>query len=355
MAYISFQPHDHFNTKLYTGNAGTNAITGVGFQPDWLWVKARNRTDSHRLIDVLRGTNTWKTNTASSEADASGDGFTSLDSDGFTLNGSGGGGEFNASGGTFAAWNWKAGGAGSTNTDGNMNTTVTVSANTTAGFSIIKWTGSGNTVNNTIGHGLGVAPKWVMVKNLTDAQAGTIGNHTIGWTKALDISSSGVENSSSTYWNNTAPSSSVVTLGSSGDTNGTGDSMIAYCFTEKNGFSRFGKYMGNGNANGTYVHLGFKPAMFLTKRNDGGAENWNIYDNKRGGDGAMRKVLYADTNDDEENKTGGIDFLASGVKMRGTDGAFNGSGYSYEFMAFAEEPLVSSNGIAATAGFAKIG
>ena len=339
MAYITFQPNDYFNTKLYTGNASTNAITGVGFQPDWLWVKSRSRTDSHRLIDVLRGTNTWKTDSASAESDASGDGFTSLDSDGFTLNGSGGGGEFNANSGTFAAWNWKAGGAGSSNSDGSI--TSTVSASTTAGFSIVKWTGNA-TSGATIGHGLGVAPKWVMVKNLPDAQAGTLSLTEVGWTKALDISSTGASNSSTSYWNDTAPSSSVVTLGSSNDTNGTGDSMIAYCFAQKTGFSKFGSYTGNGSADGSFIYTGFKPAFIMQKKSSA-SSNWVIYDSKRDTSNVVTKELMPDSNNAEGTNTN-IDILSNGFKQRANYEYTNNSGATYIYMAFAEEPLVANVG-----------
>ena len=161
MAY-SINAKDYFNIVTYTGNAGTNAITGVGFQPDFTWIKARSRTDNHVLVDALRGTNRLRSNTTDNQADISGDGFTSLDSDGFTLNGSGGGGEFNANSATFVSWNWKAGGSGSSNSDGSI--TSTASVNSTAKTSIVKWTGTGS--NATIGHGLGVAPSVVMCKRL---------------------------------------------------------------------------------------------------------------------------------------------------------------------------------------------
>ena len=170
MAYITFQPKDHFNTVLYTGNASTNAVTGVGFQPDWLWIKSRSRTDNHVILDVLRGTNRIRSNSTGAQADISGDGFTSLDSDGFTLNGSGGGGGTNANSATFVAWNWKAGGAGSSNSDGTVTSGATVSANTTAGFSI--GTATMNSSGSwTVGHGLGVTPAVVLVRG-----AGTTSN-----------------------------------------------------------------------------------------------------------------------------------------------------------------------------------
>ncbi len=242
---------------------------------------------------------------------------------------------------------------GSSNTDGSINTTYT-SVNTTAGISISKFIGTG--ANATVGHGLGVAPAMYMVKKLEGTGSWGVYHKGLGATKAmfLDLNDSGGTHID--YWNNTEPTSSVFSVGTSSTMNYNGQNMIAYAFAEVKGYSKFGKYTGNGNANGARIYTGFKPAFFLCKdTSTGTSENWNMFDNKRGGDGAIRKVLYSDTNDDEENKTGGMDFLSNGVKMRGTDGAFNGSNKEYIYWAFAEHPLVSSNEIPATAGLAVLG
>ena len=346
MAYISFDPRTKFNIKLYTGTGSAASITGVGFQPDWVWVKDRSAANSHQLSDVLRGaTKTWFTDAAVAE-NTDAQRLTSFDSDGFSI---GTNSSWNTSSNNYVAWNWKAGGAGVTNTDGNMNTTVTVSADTTAGFSIIRWTGSGNTIYNTIGHGLGVAPKWVMVKNLTDAQAGTYSLTELGWTKAFDISSTGASNSSTTYWNDTAPSSSVVTLGSSNDTNGTGDSMIAYCFAEKTGFSKFGKYTGNGNVNGPFVYTGFKPALVLVQ-GDFGSDSTKMWDHKRPGYNLINNWLEADDNQAEGTGSNQIDIVSNGFKIRNTNTAGNTNNGAIYYMAFAAAPLVGSNDTPAVAG-----
>ena len=238
MSYITFQPHDYFNTKLYTGNAGTNAITGVGFQPDWLWVKARNRNDNHRVIDVLRGTNAFKMNESNAQNDVSGDGFTSLDNDGFTLNGSGGGGEFNANSGTFAAWNWKAGGAGSANNDGS--TASTVSASPTSGFSVVTHTGTGGAT--TIGHGLNATPRVIFTKMTSGSNNTFVQQPILGgsWTSNNYISittDNGAASASSSTIINAVANSTISFAGSDDWVNGSGGTYIHYVFAEKNGFS----------------------------------------------------------------------------------------------------------------------
>ena len=344
MAYISFDPRTKFNIKLYTGTGSAASITGVGFQPDWVWVKDRSASNSHQISDVLRGaTKTWFTDAAAAET-TDAQRLTSFDSDGFSI---GTNSSWNTSSNNYVAWNWKAGGAGVTNTDGNMNTTVTVSADTTAGFSIIRWTGSGNTTYNTIGHGLGVAPKWVMVKNLTDSQAGTIGTSQLGWGNALDISSSGGSNASTTYWNDTAPSSSVITLGSSGDTNGTGDDMIAYAFAQVKGFSAFGRYVGNGDTSGPQVYCGFRPAFVLFKKESGSAADWQLWDNKRDTHNPIEKALHPQiTNTASADQD--IHFTANGFKIKSSANHINEGAYSFHYMAFAAAPVVGSNGIPST-------
>jgi hypothetical protein len=339
MAYISFQPKDYFNTLLYTGNASTNAVTGVGFQPDWLWVKSRSRTDNHRVIDALRSTNSIQPNQTNAQADVSGDGFTSLDSDGFTLNGSGGGGEFNANSATFASWNWKAGGAGSSNSNGSI--TSTVSASTTSGFSVVKWTGSGS--NATIGHGLGVAPKVVITKSLAASQEWCVGSDVLGWGNYLFLNETSASQSGSVYWQSTAPTSNVFSVGTAGPTNSSSGDLIAYCFTEKSGFSRFGSYTGSGSGN--HIYTGFKPAWLMVKKTSG-TDAWIIVDNKRDVDNPVSNYLLANSN--AQNASGlTYDFLSNGFAFN--DSSQNTSSATYFFMAFAEHPLVSSNGVPATA------
>ena len=356
MAFINFQPKDYFNTVLYTGNASTNAITGVGFQPDWLWVKSRSRTDNHRLIDVLRGTNSIQSNQNNAQADVSGDGFTSLDSDGFTFNGSGGGGEFNANSGTYAAWNWRAGNSqGSSNTDGTINTTYT-SVNTTAGFSISTYTGNA-TQGATVGHGLGAAPKMIIIKSTTNAEAWVVGhqhmNATNPWDYYLHLHENTAKGQNNNRFGNVTPTTSVFTLGNEDQVNSSSKSYVAYCFAEKKGFSKFGEYSANGNTDGPFIYCGFKPAFVMIKSHSNNSSNWVMLDNKRsttGGSNVMDKWLYANSNEAEADQSSNpTDFLSNGFKLRNNGAYLNGSGRSYIYMAFAEEPLVSSNNIPATA------
>tara|TARA_Y100001937_G_scaffold21044_1_gene29590 strand:- start:31 stop:1098 length:1068 start_codon:yes stop_codon:yes gene_type:complete len=354
MAFINFQPKDYFNTVLYTGNASTNAITGVGFQPDWLWVKSRSRTDNHRLIDVLRGTNSIQSNQNNAQADVSGDGFTSLDSDGFTFNGSGGGGEFNANSGTYAAWNWRAGNSqGSSNTDGTINTTYT-SVNTTAGFSISTYTGNA-TQGATVGHGLGAAPKMIIIKSTTNAEAWVVGhqhmNATNPWDYYLHLHENTAKGQNNNRFGNVTPTASVFTLGNEDQVNSSSKSYVAYCFAEKKGFSKFGSYTGNGNADGAFIYCGFKPAFIMCRFiGSGNGYDWIMYDNKRPGYNVTQNILEANTSDTENTDANfKCDFLSNGFKFRGTESNVNDNGASYIYSAFAEEPLVSSNEVPATA------
>ena len=344
MAFITFQPSDYFNTVLYTGNGSTQSITGVGFQPDWLWIKPRSSANRHTLYDVLRGTNSISSDSNAAQVDRSADGFTSLDSDGFTLNGSGAGGDTNYNSRTHVAWNWKAGGAGSSNTDGTINTTST-SVNTTAGFSISTYTGTGSAA--TVGHGLGVAPKWIIMKNLDDSSGHFWVYHaSTGEGNRLLLNLTNASGANTDFMNNTAPTTSVFSVKNESN-NTSGNNIIAYCFAEKTGFSKFGSYTGNGDADGAFVYTGFKPAFLIVKRSSA-VEDWKMFDNKRPGYN-LTNLRLKPNDTASEASSGGFDFTSNGFKARSTDAAENASGSTYIYMAFAEEPLVSSNNIPATA------
>ena len=342
MAYISFQPSDYFNTVLYTGNGSTQSITGVGFQPDWTWIKERGSSNNHELYDAVRGATKRIFSDATNAEDTNSTGLTAFGTDGFTLGGAGG---TNNNSDTYVAWNWKANGAGSSNTDGTINTTYT-SVNTTSGFSISTYTGTG--ANATIGHGLGVAPKVVIIKNLARTENWLVGHSSIGFTKFLSLDVTNAAQTTSNRFNDTAPTSTVFSVGTADGSNKSGDSFIAYCFAEKTGFSKFGKYIGTANNDGPFLFTGFKPAFVLVKiYSDGGS--WYIYDNKRGPFNVNDSYLRPNSSNAET--TGAsfarMDFLSNGFKLRDNQN-LNGS-YNYIYMAFAEEPLVSSNGVPATA------
>jgi hypothetical protein len=270
MAYINFDPQDYFNTKLYTGTGASNAITGVGFQPDFVWLKRRDSTASHALFDINRGVNKQlRTNTTGVEETVSW--FPSFDADGFTVSTTESDG--NASGGTYASWNWLANGAGVSNTDGDV--TATVSANQTSGFSIVKYVNPASGSPFTVGHGLGSAPKMVIIKNTSGVQNWGVWHTSIGFGNYLILNTTAATGAA-----NLVTATSATTFSTYQDHHSAGVDLIAYCFAEKKGYSKFGSYTGNGNADGTFVYTGFKPAFVMIK-NTSATENWYILDNKR--------------------------------------------------------------------------
>ena len=353
MAYTTINKStDYFNTKLYTGNNSTQSITGVGHQPDFTWIKSRSGSSrDHLLFDVIRTpTKFLKSNSNSGEATAA-DTLTAFDSDGFSVGSNGG---VNDNGETYASWNWKAGtGQGSSNTDGSINTTYT-SVNTTAGFSISKYTGTSATA--TVGHGLGVVPQIVLIKCTSRTENWTMyhkslnasGAGTYIYLNNTDAAAGGGSNTS--LFNNTAPTSSVFSLGADGATNDT-QTYMAYCFAEKTGYSKFGKYTGTGSADGPFIYTGFKPAFVIFKRTSG-TGGWIIHDNKRSesnGGNPLRKYLAAHNNSAEgTDDYFTIDIVSNGFKLRSTDGESNSSGETYVYMAFGQS-LVGSNNVPCTA------
>jgi len=354
MAYSSIvKPTDYFETKLYTGNGGTQSITGVEFQPDLVWIKNRSTTDWHWWNDAVRGaTKTLHSNKNNAESTES-TSITGFTSDGFSL---GSEASTNGSGNSIVAWNWKAGtGQGSSNTDGSINTTYT-SVNTTAGFSISQYTGTGS-AGATVGHGLGAIPKWIIVKKTSGASGWHVYHDSLGNTQRISLNETDATSSDSSAWNNTTPTSSVFTIGNSSTTNGSSATTIAYCFAEKKGYSKFGKYTGNGNVDGTFVYTGFKPAFVIIK-NTGATKNWYLFDNKRETFNAQDSVLYpnlfnAETSVSDYNS---LDFLSNGFKLRGGSSGVgddtNGS-YTYIYMAFAENPFVGNDSGTAVPGTAR--
>jgi hypothetical protein len=344
MAIID-KPTDYFNTKLYTGNGGTQSITGLDFQPDWVWIKSRTEGYGHSLFDSVRGaTKALQSEGADAEYTFS-TGLTAFNSDGFTL---GSGTVVNNNSQNHVSWNWKAGGTASSNTDGSI--TSTVSASTTSGFSIVSYTGNRTpTADQSIGHGLGAVPSMMIVKNRSNGSRGwRVYHKSLGTPdKELILNSTAAVGTDTATWGNTTPTSSVFYVGASGETNNVGDSFIAYCFAEKKGFSKFGSYIGNGNADGTFVYTGFKPAMVIYKKTSG-TENWFIHDNKRQGFNPENELLFPDLSN-AEGTVNRIDLLSNGFKATTSDGGINGSGATYIYMAFAENPFVTSTGVPATA------
>ena len=345
MAYTNIDnPAEYFNTKLYVGNGGTQSITGVGFAPDWVWTKNRSTTDSHELYDTVRGA-TKRLISHSTAAENTETYFSSFDSDGFTFTGNG---NSNGNGNNIVAWCWDANGAGVSNTQGSI--TSTVSANTTAGFSIVSYTGNG-TAGATVGHGLGVAPNIIIVKQRTAS-----GNHWVMYNSALPsanyflyLDSTDAQQTAAGFFNNTAPTSSVFTLGTDAQTNGNTNNLIAYCFAAIKGFSKFGSYTGNASNDGTFVYTGFKPAFIIMKRT-GTADHWLIKDSVRDSYNVADKRIYPNqTSAEDTSVNAAIDLLSNGFKHRSSNDLVNPVSEVCIYMAFAENPFVSSGGIPTTA------
>ena len=342
MAYTTINKStDYFNTKLYTGNSSTQAITGVGFQPDWVWIKRRDASADHKLSDAVRGVNKQLVTNNNNAENSDTNVLTAFGSDGFTLGNST---DVNNNTSPNVAWNWKANGQGSSNTDGSINTTYT-SVNTTAGFSISTYTGTGS--NATVGHGLGSVPKMIIVKRTSATDVWRVYHGSIGATKHLVLNTTAGDASGSNVWNDTAPTSSVFSISTDSAVNASGATYVAYCFAEKTGYSKFGSYVGNGNADGTFVYSGFKPAFVIVKCTSTTGNNWVMIDNKRLGYNVDNNRIYADLSNAEDT-TDVVDLVSNGFKHRFTGGTSNGSGISYIYMAFGQS-LVGSNNVPCTA------
>ena len=354
MAYTDIDdPSAHFQTAIWTGDGNNNrAITNDGnsdLQPDFIWLKDRNVGFGHRLTDSTRGiTKNLASETTGAEGTSTTQ-YASWNTDGFTLI-YGGQQVPNYNGHTYVAWQWKAnGGTTANNTDGA--TTSTVQANTDAGFSIVTYTGTGSAT--TLGHGLGVAPAMLIVKNRTTAVDWAVYHKDLtdaGYVLTLNSTDSQAD-SGTNRWNHTDPTSSVFSVGSGQQTNQNTNSMICYAFAEKQGYSKFGKYVGNGNASGPFVYTGFKPAFVMVKCATAAASEWQIYDHKRPGYNFPNYNLSP--NNTTAEYTGesyhNMDILSNGFKALLTDVAVNKAGETYTYMAFAEHPFVTSTGIPTTA------
>ena len=341
MAYTTIdKPTDYFNTKLYTGNDSTQSISGVGFQPDWVWIKDRGNATNHMLFDSVRGTgkelHSQNTDSETTQSNT----LTAFGSDGFSL---GSNADVNNSSQNFASWNWLAGGTASSNTDGSI--TSSVSASATSGFSIVSYTGSGS--NATVGHGLSSAPSMIIFK-----ARGTgnwlVYHQGIGNTHGLFLSTNSAKDDDATYFQDTDPTSSVFSIGTSTLVNDT-NPYIAYCFAEKKGYSKFGSYTGNGNADGTFIYTGFKPAWILVKVTST-IDEWNLVDVKRDTTNTgTEHPLFPNSSSAESSGATRFNILSNGFKCTTTNVSCNSSGASYIFMAFAESPFVTSTGIPTTA------
>ena len=332
---------DYFNAVLYTGNGTSDgnqqAITGVGFSPDLVWLKSRSNATGNYLADQVRGVN--KTiNSNNTNAEQTQTIFPAFGADGFTVEKQSANDGVNVNGYTYVAWNWKANGAGSSNTAGTI--TSTVSASQTAGFSVVTYTGNG-TAGATIGHGLGATPSMMIAKNRSSGGSAsyewTVYHASLGATKAVFLNDTGAAATDAGYWYNTAPTSTLITVPSNTRTNTNGSNFVIYCFAAIAGFSAFGSITGNGSTDGPFCYLGFRPAFIMLKRTDS-TGNWTILDFKRAGYNVDNDQLYPNLSNAEAT-TDLADLLSNGFKLRSTDTSVNASGGTYVYAAFSENPF----------------
>ena len=318
-------PQQYFQAVLYTGNETNRTITlddtDANTDPDFVWIKARNDANSHELFDSVRGVQKPLYTDSNGAEGSTSDSLTAFNTDGFDL---GAGGGINGTNDTLVAWCWKE--------------------SATAGFDIVSYTG--NNSNRTISHSLSAVPKMMIIKRRTGtATAWLVYHASVGATKGLNLNTTATPDDAATYFQDTVPSSSVFTLGATGEVNADGATYINYLFTSKLGFSKFGLFVGNGNANGTFVHTGFKPSFVLCKNTGNSGAQWLMVDNKRVGINPIQHYVQSNASTAEGSDTANFDFLSNGFKCRSTNSWSNQSGYNIIYMAFAESPFVNSKGV----------
>ena len=323
MAYTTIDdPSAYFQAKLHTGTGSEQAVSGIGFAPNWVWIKSRSDAHDHFIHDTVRGA-TKRLNSLNTDAEATvAEGLKSFDSDGFTM---GTNGNINEDDETFVSWNWKE--------------------TADAGFDIVSYTGSGSA--KTVAHNLGVKPDVIICKSRSGTEEWRPYFSALGATYGMRLNGTNAKDDDAGYWNDVEPTSSVFTVGTNAGTNGSSVTFIAYCFSAKQGYSKFGSYKGNDNANGTFVYLGFSPAWIMIKRTDS-VNDWIILDNKRNPINPSNERILANTNAAASTANTMVDFLSNGFKPRSTYGGIN-SANNFIYMAFAEQPFVTSTGVPATA------
>jgi len=323
MAYTTIDdPSAYFQAKLHTGTGSEHAVSGIGFAPNWVWIKSRSDAHDHFIHDTVRGA-TKRLNSLNTDAEATvAEGLKSFDSYGFTI---GTNGNINEDDETFVSWNWKE--------------------TADAGFDIVSYTGSGSA--KTVAHNLGVKPDVIICKSRSGVEEWRPYFSALGATYAMRLNGTNTKDDDAGYWNDVEPTSSVFTVGTNAGTNGSSVTFIAYCFSAKQGYSKFGSYKGNDNANGTFVYLGFSPAWIMIKRTDS-VNDWIILDNKRNPINPSNERILANTNAAASTANTMVDFLSNGFKPRSTYGGIN-SANNFIYMAFAEQPFVTSTGVPATA------
>ena len=328
-------PEDYFNTVLYTGTRPTaQSITGVGFAPDFVWIKGRSFADQHSLNDIVRGADASLFSSTTGAEDTTANRYvTSFDADGFTV-----GNDYmvNYGGESFVAWNWKANGSGVSNTDGSI--TSTVSANTTSGFSIVTYTGNG-TSGATVGHGLDVTPEMVILKSRSTADNWQVKHSALNANQNLELHSTAAVDTAPGSGYISAISSTTLTLLNGGgaitNVNGSGTTYLTYCFHSVEGFSKCSSYVGNGSADGPFVYTGFRPAFVIIKNISASNTFWLMFDSARDTDNVVNNHIQANSSN-ADSSFPFMDFVSNGFKHRHTSSHTNTSGQTYIYMAFSD-------------------
>jgi hypothetical protein len=325
-----------FNPKKYSAGTAPLAITGVGFEPGMTWIKSRTYADNQNLFDQVRGATKILYPSGDFVEDVQAESLKSWESDGFTV---GTRNDLNRSGQTFISWNWKAGTTAVPS--GGSITPSACSFDADTGFGMYQYTGTG--ANADIAHGLGIVPEFIICKRITPAESWTCYHKSLGNNAYIILDTNATSGTGSTLWNDTTPTSTLFYLGSGGNTNNSGDEYISYVFAPIRGYSFMGSYIGNGNANGTFIYTGFKPAYFLLKVTDA-TGNWYVFDNKRDGFNPDTWELYPDDTG-VEGANYRVDFLSNGFKFRNASNPVNGTGENMVFLAMAESPFVNSSSV----------
>jgi hypothetical protein len=347
MAYTDIdKPSDYFNTSTWT--ATTSAISNLDFSPDWVWIKSTDSANGQILFDTIRGANERLSSSSNGAESTRTDELMSFDSNGYTLGSSGNTNDTSPFNASYVGWSWRGSDSSAvSNTDGSI--TSTVSANSTSGFSIVSFTGTGSAL--TAGHGLGVKPSMIIAKSTTIANNWIVQHGSLGATNTIFLDNTNPSQTGTSFWNDTEPTSSVFSLGNWSGINTSGSGIIAYCFADVKGYSKFGSSTGNGSTDGTFVYTGMKPSFVMYKASSISGQSWLIHDNKRGNQGAnanpqdLRLLANATNTEADVN----IDFLSNSFKPRAGDAHINSSGTTYIYMAFAENPFTTSTGVPATA------
>ena len=355
MAYTTINdPSEYFHTQLYTGDGNddrsiTNDANAGDFKPDWLWIKQRNTTRHHMWVDSNRGATKHLSSSLTNAENTNANGIQAFETDGFQL---GTDTDINQSSGTYVAWQWKANGGTTTTNDASATSVGTIDsvyqANTTAGLSIVTYTGTGSA--GTIAHGLGATPTVYIIKNRERSDSWRVAAEVLGYGDQLLLNDTDAEANDNNTFNNTAPTSTVFSVGTRNAVNANGEGHVAWVFAPKQGYSHFGTYKGNGSSDGPFVYTGFKPAWIMIKHRGSGGNDWIVIDTTRFTTNVVSNYIRANTSDAETDQYNiDVDILSNGFKMRGNSGNINTNNSQHFFMAFAEHPIVSSTGVPVTA------